>query len=150
MKKLIILFAFVFSMTFSFSQVVQTPVDIRLGLELLDQQTIPAEVMDTLQDPSVLFTNSYFSVTAFMTIFDTVNISKIHVKLGTSEGGNDLLESEFLFDNPDQPNGLEFTREEYAVCLGLGVYLKQENYFFKVYLEDINGQLSETITYQTN
>jgi len=78
-----------------------------------------------------------------ITISDTVNISKIHVKIGSDENLSDILNYSFLFDNTiGLPLGLVYFREENRIQLQIYETQTSDRYFYEVILEDIYGNLS--------
>jgi hypothetical protein len=78
-----------------------------------------------------------------ITISDTVNISKIHVKIGSDENLSDILNYSFLFDNTiGLPIGLVYFREGNRIRLQIYETQTSDRYFYEVMLEDIFGNLS--------
>jgi hypothetical protein len=80
---------------------------------------------------------------------DTLNISKIHVKLGTTNGGSQLLNRVFVYDLRGNFNdGTSYMRNKKTLYLGLGNFVGLTNYYGEVTLEDIDGDLTTPVKYQ--
>ncbi|HBS88599.1 MAG: hypothetical protein A2W91_18335 [Bacteroidetes bacterium GWF2_38_335] len=135
----------------SFSVFAQNaPSDVHLNLELTQGKVIPTEVMDTLTDPMILLTSSdTVSISVFMVTSDTTTLSKIHVKLGLTDGGSELIQSTFIFDGTP-PSGLVYFRDENVIKLSLGQFTYNQVFYCEVYFEDNSGVLSTVTKYSTN
>jgi hypothetical protein len=79
------------------------------------------------------YNNSIFDVGVSVLLSDTNNISKIYVKLGRTEGGSELFDNFFLFDQSSQPHGISFTRNKFYVVMELGEFSDVNELFCEVY-----------------
>lgn len=74
-----------------------------------------------------------------MTLSDTVQVSKISVKIGSAIGLDDVTNYDFEFDvKTFLPNGYSYFRKGNVIYLTLGKYLTG-TYFYEVKLIDTNG-----------
>lgn len=80
-----------------------------------------------------------FNLEVAVLLNDTTQIEKIHIKLGRTEGGNDIFEDYFVFDN-NTPGGLKtYLRNGKLVTLGLGSYTNLNTIYIQVYIESTIG-----------
>lgn len=87
--------------------------------------------------------------TMIIEVSDTTNISKIHVKLGSTEGGNDFFSQIFNFDVTDSlPSGTTYFREGKVIYLGIGNYTGLNHFFGEAKLENSAGTMGSAITYE--
>lgn len=132
------------------SQTISAPENVSLNLELTQAKQIPNEVADTLMDPmSILTSSDTLNISVFLETADTVNLSKIHLKLATTDGGNDLLDHVFDFD-ATPASGFFYERDGNLIKIGLGQYLYHRIYYCEIYFEDTFGNLSDVTKYQAN
>lgn len=68
-----------------------------------------------------------------------VNISKVHVKLGTSQGTGDILEMELNYNGQSLPAGVSVVNQGEFLRIELGEYTGIQNFYAEVRFEDING-----------
>ncbi len=69
----------------------------------------------------------------FLVLNDTNNISSFTVKLGTTTGGNEIIEKTFSFADEGQfPDGTSYTRDGLYVRLFLGKYTTLNTYYASV------------------
>ena len=152
MIKKINLFILFFSvMVFNMkAQTVPSPSEIYLNMELLNPQIIPDEVLDTLTNPMNLLTvNDTLKISVSILLEDTNVVSKIHVKLGTTLGSNNLLEQAFNYDaNLTLPQS--YFREEEMINIVLGEYINSGIFYCQIILEDVEGNLSEITSCQSD
>lgn len=108
-------------------------------------------------DSTIVFGDTVFSSQAilmgsvFVKLQDTLNVSKIHVKLGTTQGGNNLFSKDFLFDvSGNLSDGTSYVRNGLNVLLGIGQFVGLNSYYAEVRLEDTSQNLSDAIYYNQN
>ncbi len=78
-----------------------------------------------------------------VTVSDTSDLSHIHVKVGTTEGANDILQYSFAFDvTTGLPAGLSYFRVQNVIYLGLLKTYQADSYYYEIQLEDSSGNLS--------
>ena len=75
------------------------------------------------------------SVMMTIQLFEFTGIESIRVKLGTTEGGSDLLDKTFVFDVSANLGNYSYSRTDYTVTLGLGSYNGLTSYFSEISLE---------------
>ena len=69
----------------------------------------------------------------FVVLSDTINISSFTVKLGTTNGGNDIIEKTFTYGSQGQfQDGTSYTRDGIYVRFYLGKYSTLTNYYAQV------------------
>ena len=74
---------------------------------------------------------------------DTANIASVHVKVGLSEGGTEILQYNFEFDQSQGlPSGLSWSRTGKVVNLGLLQTYRADLYYYEVWLENTSGGIS--------
>lgn len=87
--------------------------------------------------------------TMVIEVSDTTNISKIHVKMGSSDGANDLFSQIFNFDVTDSlPTGTTYLREGKVIYLGIGNYTGLNHFFGEAKLENNSGVIGLAIKYE--
>jgi len=108
-------------------------------------------------DSVIVFGDTVFSSqailmgTVFIKLQDTLNLSKIHVKLGTTSGGSDLFSKDFSFDvSGNFSDSTSYTRNGLNVLLGIGQFIGLNSYYAEVRLEDTSQNLSDPIYYNQN
>ena len=132
------------------AQTVPSPSEVTINLEPVNEMVIPDEVLDTLTDPmNLLSPTDQLNLSVSMLLADTNTVAKIHVKLGTSLGGNNLLENTYTYDVAPGGN-LTYFREGVMMNLGMGAHLNSEVFYCEIKLEDSTGNLSEIIRTQSN
>lgn len=100
---------------------------------------------------SVVSSSQPLHGTMVIEVTDTTNISKIHVKMGTSDGANDLFSQLFIFDVTDSlslPTGTTYLREGKVIYLGIGNYTGLNHFFGEAKLEDNAGLIGPAIKYE--
>ena len=127
--------------------------EVQIALTPLTPLVISDAVMDTLTDPFYLIQqDSILNVSLSIILQDTADLNIIHVKLGTTSGGSELMTQTFNYDGSAIGSGLTFSKELNNVTLGLGTQPNINNalYFVEVKLEDINGTQSVITTTDTS
>ena len=80
-----------------------------------------------------------------ITLQETTNISKIHVKVGTLDGTSDKLEYSFIYDNySGYPPNLSYSRNGNIVSLQIGEY-SAGIYYYELILEYTSGTFSQPV-----
>lgn len=86
--------------------------------------------------------------TMVIEITNAANISKIHVKMGSTDGGNDLFARVFDFDvSNNLSSGTSYRREGNVIYLGIGSFTGLNHFFAEAKLEDAQGTIGNTIKY---
>lgn len=119
--------------------------EVQINLSTVVEQEIPDAVMDTLTDPFYLLQQeSSLKISISIVLQDTNQLSLINIKLGTTSGGNELMEQPFTYDNINPGTGLTYQRKGNFITLGLGVHPNTTNafYYAEVEIEDANGNKS--------
>lgn len=101
------------------------------------------------QDSLPMITDStVYLVGMNISLYDSTNIQNIEVKLGSTDGGSDLLSHTFAFDITGQlGNGLSYSRVGYAISLGLGELTGIDSYFAEVRVQHTDGSYSPSISF---
>jgi hypothetical protein len=131
MKKILILFAAIF-ITCSISKA-QTS---------LEDFSFQVYYQTTSEDPMVF--DSLCTRVCKVEIPDTINLARIYVNVGTAENTADIINNVFEYDVEEGlPVGLSYHREGNNVYLGLLQTTQADTYYYKLWLEDNTGQLTE-------
>lgn len=151
-KRIKFLFVFVFAISLGVNaQTVPSPSEVVINIEPVNQVEIPDEVLDTLTDPmSLLGPNDNLNLSVSMLLADTNTVTKIHVKLGTSIGSNNLVENIYTYDNITPGGNLTYSREGKMLKLGMGSFLNSGVFYCEIKLEDSVGNFSEIILTQSD
>ena len=130
---------------FLYAQTVMPPARMEIYMQLSNS------------DSTIVFDNKLFSSqsillgTVFIKLQDSLGLAKIHVKLGTTSGGNDIFSKTFLFDvTGNFSDGTSYLRNGLKVLLGIGQFVGLNNYYSEVRLEDTSQNLSPPIYYNKN
>ncbi len=122
-----------------------TPVDhLKITLE-----PIGTEVnYDPLANPDIAldFSNDSVRITAVVKLSSTSDISDIHVSLGTTSGGTDLLDKAFVWDVTSLSDGTTYKRVGNDVFLCLGIFYGLSAVHLEVQTENGSGSLSNAAT----
>ena len=79
------------------------------------------------------------------------NLDKIHVKVGSTSGANDIAQYTFQFDiNQNLPIDYSYYRKGLRLELYMGKYSNLNSFNIEVKLEDVNGNLSTPVYYSKN
>lgn len=133
------------------AQTVPSPTEAYINMELLNPETLPDEVLDTLLNPmSILSATDTLKISVTMLLADTNVVNKIHIKLGTTSGGNDLLAQTFNYDDYNITLPQSFFREAEMITLGLGEYLNSGVFYCEIILEDSVGNTSVVFNCQSD
>lgn len=82
-------------------------------------------------------------------LFDTVGISKLHVKVGSTLGGIDIFQKSFAYDNFGIfTDSTSYNREGYNVDLGLGNHIGLIRYFAQLILERVDGTMTSPVYFK--
>jgi hypothetical protein len=151
-KKILISLVFVNILTVGImAQTVPSPAESYINLEVINPETLTDEVLDTLTDPmSTLSANDTLLISVTMLLEDTNVVSKIHIKLGTTVGGAELLEQTFNYDDINLTSPQSYLREEEMVSIGLGEFINSGIFYCEIILEDSLGNLSEITNCQSD
>lgn len=78
---------------------------------------------------------------------DTAHVDSIHLKMGSTPGGTELIDYSFAFDRDAfLPAGLAYKRDSTNIKLGLGNY-KLRNYNIELRLEDDSSHISNPVSW---
>ena len=132
------------------AQTVPYPREVNINIEPLRPVQILGDVLlDSLTNPMSLLTpNDTLLLSLSILLVDTSTISKIHVKLGTTLGGDELLTNTYTYDGT--PAGsLTYFRDQELMTLGMGTHLNSGIFYCEIKLEDSVGNFSALIQSQT-
>lgn len=116
----------------------------RLDIQIrFEGDTVYYDIEDSLST----YVNDTVALSLVFQTPPTFTQGSIHVKLGSSEGLDDLFSSELTFDGQSTyPTGATYRKVGNINYVGLGVYADVAKYCATVQLEDSNSQLSPTIS----
>ena len=147
MKRSSSLFFLLFICGISYAQNLPTPSGIMVFQKPVNPIVLDDDALDELDDITDLFDSStQINYEVSVNLSDTLHVNKIHVKLGTTEGGNDIGEHTYTYDDLSDST-YTYSREEYALLLGVGQHGYQPNIYCEVYVEDSNGLISAVAKY---
>jgi hypothetical protein len=133
------------------AQMVPAPREVNINIAPLRSiQTFgDGLLLDSLTNPMSLLTpNDTLLLSLSILLVDTANLSKIHVKLGTTLGGDDLFTNTYTYDST--PAGsLTYFRDRALMTLGMGTHLNSGIFYCEIKLEDSMGNFSALINSQT-
>ena len=82
---------------------------------------------------------------------DTISIATIEVKLGSTDGGQELVSQVFVFDaNSGLPSGFEWHRNGTGVVLSVGSFAETPVLFGQVRLQNNSSGWGDTYAFVTN
>jgi hypothetical protein len=135
---------------------------LTLFYQVKSQNILSAERMDMIleaapndnslsSNDTTFATNTHVVSKLIIVLQDTVHLSKIHVKLGTTNNNYNLLNKYFSFDvNGTLADGTSYQRLGNVVYLTLGTYTGLQNAFAEVKLEDTYARFTEPETLSGN
>lgn len=144
MKKLLILVLvfFLFLHSNGNAQTIQPPQKMEVWLTVAPSDT-SMHIGDTL-----FKANTHLMAKMVVRLNDTVNIKKVHVKLGTADGASDIFQYDFTFDSLlTSNNGISYIRKGSTLYLGLGSFMGLNFFYAEVKLEDFTGTLTFPVKY---
>jgi hypothetical protein len=120
-----------------------------LALFLCTQaQTNPIKHMDVYLKPIQTDTASYCSPQMLIDLTDTISITDIVVKLGTTDGGSDIISKTFTYNTEGQFNdGTAYIRDNAIIRLELGIYLPISTCYASARIKFSNGTFSSPVTF---
>jgi len=127
--------------------------EVQIALKPLTPLVISNAVMDTLTDPFYLIQqDSSLKISLNIILQDTIALHLIHIKLGTTLGGSELITQAFNYDGSNVGAGLNFSKSLNNVTIDLGVHPNTNNalYFVEVKLENTSGNQSTITTTDTS
>lgn len=110
---------------------------------LMDPMAMEAEI-DSFDD------TEEFKLSVSVLLLDTVEISKVHVKLGRTQAGSDLFDSYFEFDDNSPSGGRSYSRDGKHIVLGIGDFINLRNIYSELYIENINGVTTQFVLNHIN
>jgi hypothetical protein len=92
-----------------------------------------------------------FTGTFTVMLSDTVSISQIEVKLGTSSSASDITLQTFDYDvTSGFSNGRSYNRADNKVVLGIGDFSEKNTYFGEARIKDTSGNWSSAYRFIFN
>lgn len=135
---------------------------LTLFLQVKSQDILPAERMDMIMevaanDTTIAANDTTFSsntsivTKVIVALQDTVHLSKIHVKLGTTNNSSNLLNKYFSFGTSgNYPDGTSYIRVGNVVYLNLGTRMGLQNCYAEIKLEDTLGRFTDPVNLSGN
>ncbi len=91
-----------------------------------------------------------FKYTFMVTLSDTVNLSKIHVRMDTADGGNHLVDYAFNFDqSTGLPTGYAYARAGKILYITIGQFIDYPVVYAEARIEYPSGAMSAAKKYNT-
>ncbi len=149
-KKISFFLLFLITGVYLNGQTVQAPTDAYLNLELVSAVVVSDSLLTTTFDPMALVSpTDTMLVSVSMIVPDTNLIHKIHIKLGSSFGSNDLIDQQFDYD-VDLSAPQMYLREADMIKICFGEYLNSNVFYCEIKLEDHSGNISTITNCQSN
>lgn len=140
-KAVLIFFILLGIKTISYSQITSTISDLSVLMEIVQGS-------NNFQD-TVISSSESVKGTMVIEVDDVSTISKIQVKMGSTDGGNEFFSETFDFDATENlPSGISYKREGKVIYLGIGTFTGLNHFFAEAKLEDAQGALSAPVKYQ--
>lgn len=121
---------------------------------LLPSLKVQAQPNYEVADANIsIVTDSLGNTTASCVVImqDTVNISRIKVKLGNELGEGDIFSETFDFDiTSGLPAGMSYQREGTKVTLGLGTFTPLTSFYGEVSMKGSTGTWGPTFQFISN
>lgn len=131
------IFLFIMPLFLSSALFAQSSPDFSFHIQLMPNQS------------SIINYDTIYDVSCIITLQDTMDISKIHVKMGTASGTSDKLNYAYLYDiNTGLQGNLSYNRNGNIVTLGVGEF-SAFIYFFEIKLENTSGTVSQAQMWNT-
>lgn len=139
--KSIIVIATLFLTVNSYGQNVLSPVEAHFNVETVNNGNQPLSPEN--MDPLNMSMGDTVKLSIAMQLADTNNVSKIHIKVGTVDGGSDLILKTYLYDI-DSNLGVNntYTRIREYITLGFGKIYNSGSFFGEIEIEDNSGNKS--------
>lgn len=97
---------------------------------------------------TVISINSFKEPQMFVVLTDTNNITGFTVKLGTTSGGNDIIEKTFTYATEGEfLDGTSYIRDGVYIRLYLGKYATLGNYYAQVQAT-VGGNVQTAVTFE--
>ena len=142
MKKALIALAGVLTINVSSAQTSNNLLDLTVYMEIVGAGS--SGFGDTLVSSS---TN--LNGVMVIEVSDTTAISKIHVKMGNANGGNDLFSKQYDFDvTTGLSGGATYKRTGKVIYLGIGNYTGLNHFFAEAKLENAQGTISDPVKFE--
>lgn len=137
-------FVVIISMVFVRSVYAQLPTNLEVVLNPV------TPIITSGPDDNNVDTNQLYYYRFIFQVSDTVSISKIHAKIGTTEGGGEIMDDWFAFDQSiNLPGNLQgYNRDSFMISLITGAFSWNHQIYCEVKLEDNNNQFSPQAKYQ--
>ncbi|PCI95670.1 MAG: hypothetical protein COB15_11940 [Flavobacteriales bacterium] len=124
----------------SVAQQLVKPESLDVHLELVSDSQNLGQLEEQEGDPlSQITATTTQKVKYVIGLLSELNISKIHAKMGTTDGGNEVFEIVANFDGLNLPEGVTLTKTGNLVYLELGEYIGIQTFYAEVVLEDNAG-----------
>ena len=114
----------------------------------MDVVTTPISNNFSADSLPIITDSTVFDVGMNVNLFDTSGIQNIEVKIGTAQGGSDLINQTFVFDvSGALSNGRYYLRDLYHVQLGLGQFSNFVDYFAEVRIVWVDNSYSPFVIF---
>ena len=141
---LILLFGAIFCTANAQAPATPTSLRVHLKVDPSVSRTLTEVPPDSI---SHILTTLPMQCTYIVQLTDTVGIDSIQVKLGTTDGGNELAEERFAYDGSNVPTGMTYTRTGNLVQLKLGNFTGVSSFFGEARLVSALNQVSGAAKY---
>jgi len=123
------------------SQTVVPPVEAHFNIETVESSNVA--LLPGNMDPSQISMGDTIKLSITMQLADTINISKIHIKIGTTEDGDDLFSNELLYVLKNYSGSTHtYSIDEKYITLSLGKLYNSEFFYGEIIIENNQGEFS--------
>jgi len=139
MKNIFFALALIFIAINVSGQNLEAPSSIRVLME-------PAEEINTddnqLDPFAAISPGTPMNMKLMVGINSTLNLHEIQIKVGTSNGGSEIIEHVYDFDDFFDNGTLSYDRQDDQIILGLGEHPYADTIYCEVYFKDEAGNTS--------
>jgi hypothetical protein len=129
------------------AQILPTPPS---NVEVVLENVVSSSTASLFDTSSFNINSLVFQAKLLVEVVDYTNVSKIHIKLGTSSGASDLIQHVFTTDPLQMvPLYFSYSYENNLYTLEVGQYTGLTTYYCEVQLEYSDGQFSLPTLYSS-
>lgn len=135
---------------FSVAQQAVKPKGLQVHLEMVRDAQNPGQRIQDNQKGNPLAhvpASAKHKIKFVIKLINESNISKIHAKMGRTDGGNQIFEIVANYDGQNLPAGVTLVKQDGLVLLEIGEHSNIQNFYAEVRLEDVSGGFTLPVKY---
>lgn len=126
------------------------PQDVRVKYIPSSDILVDSTVADTLIDAFDLVDDNFLmNLEVSVLTSDTLQLNRIHLKIGRSSGVWDVFSSFFEFDQVPAQTGLTYQRINDEIIMGVGSHSNVDDLYYEILFEDVNGDSTAVVSGST-